>query len=172
MDDANHDLLAAAASADEAGIKQALNHGANANSTRYETETALGLLLQQYKRSTQEERQNITRAVTALLEHGADANALHHGFTPLQIAVGQQSEILTTRLITYGASPDMETKAGSAPIWQAVYNNDYKTGLILLQAGANPNIPNEKNMTPLQYLRSCGFQKTRLMLHLRYYGGH
>ncbi len=168
----NQDLFSAIARADKEAIQQALHYGASANAVQYGNETALGMLISQYKRSHEDRRDRIETAATLLLEQGADANALHHGFTPLQIATGQGSERLVSRLLVYGAAPDLETQAGLAPIWQAVFDNNYKIGYALLKGGANPNSLNAAGQTPLQYLKARGFQRTRLMLHLRDYGGH
>ena len=166
----NKELLTAARKADTEAMELALHAGADPNATQYQNETALGLLISQYKRSHQDKRERIEAAATQLLEQGADANALHHGFTPLLIATEQGSAVLVSRLLTYGANPNLETRAGLAPIWQAVIDNNHQLGLILLQAGANPNARNKQQQTPLQYLQSQGYQKTRLMLHLRQYG--
>ena len=171
-DSMNRELLEAATHADQQVMQQMLHEGASPNATRHGKETALGLLISQYKRSHQDRRKRIEDSATVLLNSGADANALHHGFTPLQIATGQGSEVIVSRLLTYGADPNLETRAGLDPLWQAVFDNNYKIGLILLQAGANPNTRNTKGQTPLQYLKSRGFQKTKLMIHLRQYGGH
>lgn len=97
---------------------------------------------------------------------------LHHGFTPLQIATGQGSDVIVVELLRCKANPSRETAAGLAPIWQAVYTNNYRIGMELLRAGANPNATDAKGRTPLEYLRSCGYQRTRLMIMLRHYGGH
>lgn len=167
----NHELMEGISAVNEEKIYLALEHGANPNAEKNGNETALGLLMQQYKRSHESRRKRIERAATVMLEHGADPNALHHGFTPLQIATGQRSETLVSRLLIKGADPNKETRAGLAPIWQAVYDNNYKIGLRLLQGGANPNARDNKGRTPLEYLRSCGYEKTRLMLHLKYHGG-
>ncbi len=171
VDSMNRELLEAAATADQQAMQQLLHEGASPNATRHGKETALGLLINQYKRSHEDRRKRIEDTATLLLERGADANALHHGFTPLQIATGQGSEIIVSRLLTYGADPNQETRAGFAPIWQAVFDNNYKIGRTLLQAGANPNALNTRGQTPLQYLQSRGYQKTKLMLYLRQYGG-
>ena len=171
VDSMNRELLEAAATADQQAMQQLLHEGASPNATRHGKETALGLLISQYKRSHEDRRKRIEDTATELLASGADANALHHGFTPLQIATGQGSEVIVSRLLTCGADPNLETRAGFAPIWQAVFDNNYKIGLILLQAGANPNALNTRGQTPLQYLRAGGFQKTKLMLYLRQYGG-
>lgn len=159
-------------SADPAAIQQILERGANPNMAQQMGETPLGLLIQQYSRSEAYRRQSIEMAATTMLKNGADPNGLHHGFTPLQIATGQGSELIVSRLITFGADPNLETKAGLAPLWQAAYDNNHRIGLILLKAGANPNAPNAQGQTPLEYLRSRGYSRTRLMLHLKYYGGH
>lgn len=148
-----------------------MERGANPNKRRAGNETPLGILLLQYKASSPDKREEIEQAATCLLQHGADPNALHHGFTPLQIATGQGSEVIVSRLIAFSANPDLETRAGLAPIWQAVYDNNYRIGLELLKNGANPNAPNEKGQTPLEYLKERGFRHTKLMLYLRHYGG-
>ena len=168
----NQDLFSAIARADKEAIQQALHYGASANAVQYGNETALGMLISQHKRSHEDRRKRIEATATLLLEKGASPNALHHGFTPLQIATGQRSEVLVKRLLSYGADPNLETRAGYAPIWQAVFDNNYSIGLILLRGGANPDAPGPGGVTPLEYLRATGDQKTRLMLYLRQYGGH
>ncbi|MBR2314464.1 MAG: ankyrin repeat domain-containing protein [Akkermansia sp.] len=165
-------LMQSAESIDNKCIDTLLRNGANPNTTVRKGETALGLLLQHYKRSHADRRLLIDKAAEQLLRHGAEPDALHHGFTPLQIATGQGSAAIVASLIRHGANPSLETKAGLAPIWQAVYSNDQRIGFLLLQAGANPNAQNTEGQTPLQYLRSQGLKKTELMLHLQFYGGH
>jgi ankyrin repeat protein len=172
VDSMNYELLEAAAKADQQAMQQLLHEGASPNATRHGKETALGLLISQYKRSHQDKRERIEAAATQLLEQGADANALHHGFTPLLIATEQGSAVLVSRLLTYGANPNQETRAGLAPIWQAVIDNNHQLGLILLQAGANPNARNKQQQTPLQYLQAHGYQRSRLMHYLRQHGGN
>ena len=171
-DAADKELLEAIRQVDEKAMRQALAEGASPNASQYGNETALGLLLRQHKRSHEDRRKRIEATATLLLEKGASPNALHHGFTPLQIATGQRSEVLVKRLLSYGADPNLETRAGYAPIWQAVFDNNYNIGLILLRGGANPDAPGPGGVTPLEYLRASGDQKTRLMLYLRQYGGH
>lgn len=171
MDDLNRELIEAVQTAQPKEIRKALKHGASPDARQADNETVLGLLISQYKYSHEDRRKRIEEAATLLLDKGADANALHHGFTPLQIATGQGSGTIVSRLLTYGADPNLETRAGLAPIWQTVYDNNYKIGYILLAGGANPNARNEAGKTPLQYLRARGYQKTRLMLHLRHFGG-
>lgn len=165
-------LLESAAKADYSGVNQALKGGADPNTSLHPGETALGLLLNQYKQSDESTRAGIEQNVVALLHAGADANALHHGYTPLQIAAGLGSESLVTHLLAYGANPSQETRAGLAPLWQCVHVNDYRISYLLLTAGANPNALNAADQTPLQYLRSCGYTRTPLMLQLRRFGGH
>ena len=148
-----------------------MERGADPNKREHINETPLGILLQQYKASSPDKREEIEQAATSLLNKGADPNALHHGFTPLQIATGQGSEVIVSRLITYGANPSLETKAGLAPIWQAVYDNNYRIGFELLKNGANPNSLNAQGQTPQEYLKERGFRHTKLMLYLRHYGG-
>ena len=165
-------LMESAAQADCAGVNIALKRGADPNTALEPGETALGLLLNQYKQSDEARRGCIEQNVVALLHAGADANALHHGYTPLQTAAGLGSENIVTSLLAHGADPSLETRAGLAPIWQCVYANDFRISLQLLTAGANPNATDTTGQTPLQYLRARGYTRTPLMLQLRRYGGH
>ena len=166
------ELLAAIRAADAAALRTVLKQGANPNAVTDLNGTALGTLLHQHKRSHQDRRARIEHCTQLLLEHHADPEMLHHGFTPLQIAAGQGSEVLVAQLIKFGANPSAETRAGLAPIWQAVYTNNYRVSLELLRAGANPNALNTDGLTPLEYLQKRGFTKTRIMVQLRHYGGH
>lgn len=164
-------LFTAAEKGDLESIRSSVERGADTNQRRAGNETPLGVLLRQYKTASPDKQEEIEKAVTCLLSKGADPNALHHGFTPLQIATGQGSEVIVSRLIAFGANPDLETRAGLAPIWQAVYDNNYRIGLELLKNGANPNSLNAQGQTPLEYLKERGFRHTKLMLYLRHYGG-
>ena len=166
------ELMRAIKAADSDAVNDALSRGANPDASTGNKGTALGTLIQQYKRSHQERRARIEECTRVLLKHNADPEMLHHGFTPLQIATGQGSDVIVAELIRCGANPSGETAAGLAPIWQAVYTNNYRIGMELLRAGANPNATDAKGMTPLEYLRSRGYQRTRLMITLRHYGGH
>ena len=167
----DQELLTAALRADSAAIHLNLNRGANPNTHLQPGETALGLLLNRYKSGDSARREIIAQDVITLLAHGADPNALHHGFTPLQIAAGLGNETIVTHLLAHGANPSQETRAGLAPIWQCVYANDFHISLHLLEAGANPNALDTEGRTPLQYLRSKGYITTPLMLQLRDHGG-
>lgn len=165
------ELVTAASTGDLEALRHAMERGADPNKRTTGNETPLGILLLQYKAGSPDKKEEIEQAATCLLDNGAAPDALHHGFTPLQIATGQGSERIVSRLITYGSNPSLETKAGLAPIWQAVYDNNYRIGLELLKNGANPNSPNAQGQTPLEYLKERGFRHTKLMLHLRHYGG-
>lgn len=165
-------LAQAAAAGDFHAIRQSIEAGESPNPPPEKNETPLGFLLHQYKKSSIRKQGEIENAAIYLLNHGADPNALHHGFTPLQIAAGQGSTVLVSLLIEHGGDPSQETAAGLAPIWQAVYTNNYRVGYELLRGNANPNSLNTSGQTPLEYLRSQGFIKTRLMLYLRRFGGH
>lgn len=167
----NTELQAAIRVADPAALRAALNHGANPNAVTDTNGTALGTLLHQHKRSHQDRRARIEDCTQLLLDYHADPELLHHGFTPLQIAAGQESDVLVAQLIDAGANPSAETRAGLAPIWQAVYTGNYRVSLELLRAGANPNALNADGVTPLEYLQKRGFSKTRIMVQLRHYGG-
>ena len=167
----DQELLTAASRADSAAIHLNLNRGANPNTHLQPGETPLGLLLNRYKGRDSARREIIAQDVITLLAHGADPNALHHGFTPLQIAASLGNEAIVSHLLAHGANPSQETRAGLAPIWQCVYANDFRISRHLLEAGANPNALDAEGLTPLQYLRARGYIKTPLMLQLRDYGG-
>lgn len=166
------ELITAARNVDCDALQSALNRGADPDTGVDSNGTVLGTLLRQYKKSHRERRCRIEKCVLLLLEHNADPERLHRGFTPLQIAAGQGSDVLVSQLIRFGADPSAETRAGLAPLWQAVYTNDNRLSLELLQAGANPNARNTEGQTPMEYLRACGYTKNRIMLQLRHYGGH
>lgn len=166
----NRELLRAVQGVDEKATLQALTKGADPNATFRGNETALGHLLLPYKRSHEERRRRIERLATHLLKLGANPDASHHGFTPLQIAAGQESEVLVTQLLAHGANPNLTARHAYPPLWQAVFDNNARIGHLLLQAGANPNAPGPGGLRPLSYLRLRGQQKSRLIRILCRYG--
>ena len=90
-----------------------------------------------------------------LIQHGADVHAKNEmGMTPLHIA---QWAMMVEVLVRQGADLNALSKCGLTPLHvQAQEGED--TGSLevmgaLLKAGANPNIADNRGMTPLAYAR-------------------
>jgi ankyrin repeat protein len=129
--------------------------------------------------------------VEALLDHGADPNALAaHGYTPLHVAAMSQWPAVARVLLSRGATPSLAVRDeyGNTPLLQAVghvqtrdqwvltyagavattqYAPEPSAELIgvLLDAGADVNAPTAKGNTPLHIAAYKGYAGTvRLLL--------
>lgn len=89
--------------------------------------------------------------VPKLFKHGADVNIPGpYKETVLHIAVRKQNYELVKYLINVcRAKIDVYDSYMSSPLFEAIDGCDFEMVLLLLQLGANPNIPNAKGKTPL-----------------------
>ncbi len=96
-----------------------------------------------------------------LLEHGADINARNdYGWSPLTFAAHSHFE-LTRFYLSRGAdvNPDMPTDtvngicrvSGVTPLYGAVRSDSLNTVTLLVEHGADVNIPDDNGVTPLHY---------------------
>jgi ankyrin repeat protein/L-ascorbate metabolism protein UlaG (beta-lactamase superfamily) len=96
-----------------------------------------------------------------LLEHGADINAQNdNGWTPLTFAAHSSYE-LTRFYVSRGAdvNPDMPADtvdgrcrvSGITPLYGAVRSDSLNTVMLLVEHGADLNIPDHNGVTPLHY---------------------
>ncbi len=96
-----------------------------------------------------------SREVTdLLLAYNADPNAQNNkGKTPVHIAVQVDNDYLVRRLMLYGADPNKQDIDGDTPLHLAAHNAQkiftYKITDELLRHGADPQIKNSINQTPL-----------------------
>ena len=100
--------------------------------------------------------------VGALLEHGADSNAENYeGKTPFhelsQCEVLFEGDILNlaTLLLKHGAELNRRDRSNEAPLHLAIQSNRFRLAKFLLEKGADPNVENNKGITPLQMLSQC-----------------
>ena len=87
------------------------------------------------------------------LEIGADVNiADKDGFTPLHFAAIHYQVKILKRLIERGAIIDAQDSWGNTPLWRAVYESRERGEVIkiLLQYGADKNLKNNFNISPLE----------------------
>ena len=96
-----------------------------------------------------------------LLEHGADINARNdNGWTPLTFAAHSHFE-LARLYVSRGAdvNPNMPTDtvngicriSGITPLYGAVRSDSLNTVMLLVEHGADINIPDDNGVTPLHY---------------------
>lgn len=89
-------------------------------------------------------------AVRALLERGADPNALGTYGTPALHWVVRVSDVATASLLLdAGADPNLMNEHGVAPLHLAIENGDRVMVERLLAAGADPDQPDRTGETPL-----------------------
>ncbi|MBR1602517.1 MAG: ankyrin repeat domain-containing protein [Synergistaceae bacterium] len=73
------------------------------------------------------------------------------GRTPLMLAAALNPAVsVTSSLLRHGASVKTRDMAGRTALWFAASRNNYQAAELLIDAGANPNEPNNDNITPLQ----------------------
>lgn len=68
------------------------------------------------------------------------------------------------RLIAEGIDINSQDSQGRTAMIIATYNHDVENAKILIDAGANVNIPDNKNVTPLQHAREKGFKEIEQIL--------
>ncbi len=84
-----------------------------------------------------------------LIQHGADANFIFKGQTPL-IASSQKSAVdVVDVLLELGADPNLMPPGGKPPLSIACHNGRIDTVQRLLDHGADPNLQNREGITPL-----------------------
>lgn len=95
--------------------------------------------------------------VKLLLSAGADVNCrFKHGFTPLHYAIDKSQTGILDTLLKAGADVNLKDEQGNTPLHVAVRGTYQYSGphihemtAMLLEAGADPNSRNIKEMTPL-----------------------
>jgi ankyrin repeat protein len=83
------------------------------------------------------------RQVDILLKYGASPNLLTDG-TMLGMAVFKRRNTILRMLLDHGGNPNLIDRHGNTPLHDATYHNAYDGAQILLQKGADPDIPNAK----------------------------
>jgi ankyrin repeat protein len=125
------------------------------------------------------------RAAELLLAHGADINVQDAtGATPLMARAGEYSlemarageysQDLAKFLLNKGAETDLQNNAGETVLHLAAAALNVEFLELLLKHGADPNIPDHQNRTPLDYLtpaRREGAELIRMIELLEEYGG-
>lgn len=79
-----------------------------------------------------------------------------NGMTLLHIASEHFSIKLAQTLLDLKCSVDLKNDYGNTPLWIAVFNSrgNYQMVDLLIKNGANPNISNNSNNSPLKFARN------------------
>ncbi len=102
-------------------------------------------------------RQGKIKALSALLERGAEVNAKDvHGCTPLHSAAYGGHTRAAEYLLGHGAEVDITRADGTTPLYYAA--KDGRTNLVdlLLKRGAKPDASSETGLTPLHAAAQAG----------------
>ncbi|MCW7467870.1 ankyrin repeat domain-containing protein [Leptospira levettii] len=81
------------------------------------------------------------------------------GFTPLHFAAMNLESEIVEKLIKKNAKVDLLDCYNNTPLWRAVFNlkeADMKIIKLFLNAGANPNLKNKNNISPLDFAKKIG----------------
>ncbi len=98
-------------------------------------------------------------AVAHLLQSGADPNVQdRNGRTALHFAVQEHVSTITKLLLNHGATVDCRDENGNTPLFNAVFNSRERGEVIavLLQGGANKDVPNKHGISPAMLAKSIG----------------
>lgn len=74
-----------------------------------------------------------------------------HGFLPIHYAASAGNIMGASMLFEKGATPNDLTLEHETPLLVATYNRHFPTANFFLDKGSNPNIQNNKGMTPLHW---------------------
>ena len=119
-----------------------------------------------------------------LLDHGADLNqADQFGMTPLHYAVEMAKPALRQALLEHGANPNRQLTAGlpfrrgdyvgrgayngATPFWLAARLGDLEAMRALLAAGADPELPSARGVTPLMVAAGVTQSDSRMVSESR-----
>jgi ankyrin repeat protein len=165
-------LLMAARFGDGATVELLLANGADPNLTGLSAETPLINLIRSGHASEPEQ----LRGMKALLEHGADPNAsTGNNFTPLMMAASDPEKDIVRLLIDHKADLNARTTDQGMTalnlITQRPKNSDFLAiAKMLLDAGADVNLPNAYGKTPLSLIRSSDEYWVQMADLFRKYG--
>ena len=101
-----------------------------------------------------------------LIDRGANVNfgADRGAVTPLMLAALNASAPMVALLIERGAAVDA-TAAGATALTEAAQRGDPEVLRLLLEAGADPNVPMPDGRTPLCYAKGQGYDQAAELLH-------
>ena len=104
-----------------------------------------------------------------LLDHGADANARTGAcYTPLSVAASRNNLEAVQLLLEHNADINSQSTFGETPLYRALTGDESKAVLViqrLLEHGADPNICDDDDRSPLHEASSLGWlDAARLLL--------
>ncbi|MHB1142055.1 MAG: ankyrin repeat domain-containing protein [Sulfuricaulis sp.] len=138
-------LLALAGAGKVAEIRSMLDRGANPDARISDGHiTALHRAVEQ----------NQLEVIQLLIERGADINAeTSYGITPLVLAATTGRESAVRLLHAHGASLDHKTQSGNTALNLIAHSVSIRPDIVrlLMDLGANPNIPDDSGRTPLHW---------------------
>ncbi len=106
----------------------------------------------------------VARTVEVLLSHGANANECDlYGESALILAVAMKLDEVVYVLLKHGAKVNYNQPSCGSALFAATRGGSTKTVKMLLEAGADPSIPNARSQLPLDVARACSdFQMVKV----------
>jgi ankyrin len=100
----------------------------------------------------------------ALLELGANVDAVYGRNTPLTVAASRGDVAMTRLLLDRGAAANVRGPQGRTPLALAAYHGREAVVRLLLSRGADPVTPDESGRTPLELARQFKQPETQAIL--------
>ena len=107
------------------------------------------------------------KVIDFLIENGAQVNyeVKNCAETPLILAVREKNLDVVKRLLYHGADINAQMCYGLTALMNGVISGSQEMVVLLLEAGANPFIANEKGFTAKDYAKKFNMQKLVEILH-------
>lgn len=110
-------------------------------------------------------KQGNIKILQLIIDHGADVNFIHEGYSALYAALKKRNTDGAILLVNSGADVNVKTSKGKSPLYKAVKSSAFRVIQHLLENGADVKTENGENQeTVLHIACERGYMKTAALL--------